>query len=310
MSEISTSILLLLSGISLAFVVTITIGFLKANVEIKRLTAKKGELNSEIEKLLNKQEAIQNKIHTKQNELILADAQPFYYLDEKQSLDIYNQIFQELEIPKRIETIESKKIGSGYKAKLFTILGANYADSEETHTKKTYEAKTPLETLYKKVEKYLSENAIVAFGCEEFEYDETLINDFQLMCKQIYDKFGYNIPGEYQKSFLDDKIKAFARDKITELSMLRGYIAVQADFSILSGTDGVYFLSFDHPVNNYIVDDGIKTYIQVVCNKDFLRPAGLSVFTSSNSVRATCFGRVITWKPDVRTLLINPIALY
>jgi hypothetical protein len=232
----------------------------------------------------------------------------FYYLDESQVKDLYPQVFQELE-PKRIETRESKETKKGISAK-FRLIEPKYERGRAEETTKIYAVEQTPPMMYNRVEQYLLEKGKITFGPEEFEFEESAINDFKSICEKMRSNFEFNIPDDLQAKFVSDKMRKFALQRVKELSSSTGYVAIQTEFSIIDIPDDAYILSFVHPLNEYLPQEDKKVIIQVTCAKGCMTSSGVSTFKKDKSVKITCLGKVVSWNNEDKILEISPIAIY
>ena len=232
----------------------------------------------------------------------------FYYLDVTHVKDLYSQAFQELE-PKRIETQESQESQKGIKADL-KLIQPRYETGRGIQTKKTYEPEQTPAVMYNNVEEYLIAKAEVTFGIEDFEYDESPVNEFRSMCSQMKSKFDFNVPEELQAKFLSDKLRGFALERVRTIASSSGYVALQAEFTVSSISGNSRVLVLPHSLNSRLSEGDAKVSIAVVCDEASLLPSGASTFTEKSSVKITCFGKVVRWDESKRCLTINPISIY
>jgi len=236
----------------------------------------------------------------------------FCYLDKTQVGDLYPSVLQELE-PNRIETRERRETRKGILAKLI-LIRPKYQRTRSEEITKTYNLKQTSAVMYNKVEKYLFEQKDVTFAIEDFDYDESRIDEFRSMCSQMQKKFKsftYDDLQKLQKKFVSDEMHRLALKAIKRLSQTPGhYVAVHAKFAISSDQADCCILDFDHPVNKHLSANDIKVHLQIICNNAFLTATGQTIFAMRNPVKITSIGKVATWDSERRVLVINPIAIY
>ncbi len=232
----------------------------------------------------------------------------FYVLDVSQVKDLYSQVFQELQ-PTQIETEEIEETEKGISAD-FKVLAPKYERGKAVQTRKTYDVDLIPAVMYNEVEAHLIDKGLVSFGIEDFEYDESSVREFASMCTQMKAKFNFDVPEDLQEKFVVAKKHELALNRARELSDTSGYVAIQAEFTVSSVADGVCLLALTHPLNAYLSEDDAPVSIKISCDEGSLSPSGLTIFTEGNSVKITCFGKVVSWDDPGACLIITPIAIY
>ena len=232
----------------------------------------------------------------------------FYYLDESQVTYLYPQVFQELE-PRRIETRESEETKKGIAAKL-RVLEPRYEKDRAAETTKIYDVEQTPSMMYNRVEEYLLEEDRVTFGLEEFDYDESSIEEFKSMCDSMQEKFNFIVPDGLRTNFVSDKMKEFALQHIETLSDSSGYVVTQAEFSVSDISNDLCVLSLVHPLNQHLAEGDKKVKVQIACAQKYTTPLGVSTFKKDRSVKIACLGKVVSWSDEDKILQISPIAIY
>lgn len=250
----------------------------------------------------------ERKIDEKKRTIQKMGPKTFYYLDDSQVKDLYSQVSSEL-LPTQIETQDFQQSDKGLSASL-KIIEPKYDKIKSAQTKKTYDLERNIPQMYNNVEGYLFEEEKVTFGLEEFDYDESYIEEFRSNCERMKSKFSFNVPDDLQNNFISDKIHGFVKERIKEISETSGYVVIQAEFSVSSVTDNLRVLTFDHPLNVHLSEEEPKVSFDIRCNQDSLLPSGLNTFMMGTSVKITCFGKVVRWEISEARLTINPIAIY
>ncbi len=233
----------------------------------------------------------------------------FYHLDAAQVQDLYPQISKVL-APIRIEIQETAD--TLRKGEIDTkIVKGTHGKKESTETKRVYETAdlTP-EMMYNEVENYLFTCGEVAFGIEDFEYDESPISEFHSMCEQMESKFNFPLPDNLQKRYVSHKMRSYALDRVKAISCTGGYVAVQGEFRVTSAIEPSCNLELEHPLNTHLSNTDPRIRIALVYSKSCLKPLGLLTFTEGKSITITCVGKVIRWDKERGALEINPIAIY
>lgn len=232
----------------------------------------------------------------------------FYYLDSDQVRDLHDQVGEVQ--PREIETQESDSglIGGSINLK-FVQPKAEKSSSQST--KKRYELQLTSVSMYNRVEEVFFEDGHVTFGIEDFDYDESGIEEFQSVCKYMEEQFNFPIPEDLQDKFKLQKAQEAAAEKVRALSALSGYAAVQAEFTVQTLGEKFCELSLDHPVNSTLQGGGKVVKIVLNGSMTCLQPAGSAAFSVGNSVKLTTVGKIVRWEDssDLR-LIINPIAIY
>jgi len=232
----------------------------------------------------------------------------FYYLDERQVKDLYLQVFQEPE-PKRIQTRETKEAKVGIAGK-FHVVEPKYERGKAQEVTKDYDVEQVPAMMYNKVEQFFFDKGRVTFGLDEFEFDESEIDDFESVCDQMKSKFKLDIPDDLYGTFLTDKMRDFAVEYIKKLASSSGYIALQSEFLIAGITDTDCILSRVHPLNEHLLSEDGEVKIQIGCSRSFLTPSGIAVFKKDKSVKITSLGKVVSWNDKDKILEVSPIAIY
>lgn len=249
-----------------------------------------------------------SKAQKKKDTIMKMGPKTFYYLDESQVKDLYPQAFQERE-PTRIETRESKGTKKGISAK-FKFISPKYEKDSAQEKTEIYDIKQNLSIMYNKVEKYLSQRDKVKFGLEEFEFEESQINEVNSLFDKMRDEYKLNVPKDMQDKIVSDKMKEFALQNIEKLYTSSGYVAIQNEFSVIEIHNSTYLLSFSHPLNEYLPQGEANVRIQITCAKKYMSSSGESIFKKDKSVKITCLGKVVSWNSQDKILEINPIAIY
>lgn len=245
----------------------------------------------------------------KKKEALLAQGpKAFYYLDRSQVEDLYPQVFQEPE-PKRIETRETKETKKGIAAKL-KFLEPEYKKGRAEELTKIYDMEQSLGTMYNRIEQYLVEKDKVTFGLEEFEWDRSSIDEFKTMCQLMQSKLNFQVPSDLQAKFAHEKMVDFALENLEKLSNISGYVAIQAELSVVDISNNVCTLSLIHPMNTYLVPNAYPVSIRITCANEYTTPSGSSVFKRGKLIKITCLGKVVSWDRENATLEISPIAIY
>ena len=232
----------------------------------------------------------------------------FYYLDGSQVKDLYLQVFQEPE-PKRIQTRETKEARVGIAAKLH-VVEPKYERGKAQEVTKDYDMEQVPAMMYNKVEKFFFDKGRVTFGLDEFEFDQSEIDDFQSVCDEVKSKFNLEIADDQRATYVLDKMREFALDYIKKLASSSGYIALQDEFIVLNTADDDCILFYAHPLNEHLLPEDPQVRIQIGCARSFLTPSGTATFKKTKSVKITCLGKVVSWDDKNNVLEVNPIAIY
>ncbi len=249
-----------------------------------------------------------SKAQKKKDAIMRMGPKTFYYLDESQVKDLYPQAFQERE-PTRIETRESKGTKKGISAK-FEVISPKYERDSAQEKTEIYDIKQNPPIMYNKVEKYLFKGDKVKFGLEEFEFEESQINEVNSLFDKMRNEHKLNISKDMQDKIVSDKMKEFALQNVEKLSTSSGYVAIQTEFSVIEIYDGIYLLSFSHPLNDHLPQEETNVRIQVTCAKKYMCSSGESIFKKGKLLKITCVGKVVSWNDQDKILEINPIAIY
>lgn len=232
----------------------------------------------------------------------------FYYLDGSQVKDLYLQVFQAPEL-KRIQTRETKSTKGGITGK-FPVVEPKYERGKAQEVTKDYDVEQVPAMMYNKVEQFFFDKGRVIFGLDEFEFDESAIDDFESVCDQMKSKFNLDIPDDLYATFLVDKMREFALEYIKKLASSSGYIALQSEFLVTDIADTDYILSRAHPLNQHLQPEDKEVKIQICCARSFLTPSGIATFKKDKSVKITSLGKVVSWNDEDKILEVSPIAIY
>jgi hypothetical protein len=232
----------------------------------------------------------------------------FYYLDERQVKDLYLQIFQEPE-PKRIQTRETKEAKMGIAGK-FHVVEPKYERGKAQEITKDYDVEQVPTMMYNKIEQFFFDKGRVTFGLDEFEFDESEIDDFESICDQMKSKFHIDIPDDLYGTYHIQKMTEFAVEYTKKLASSSGYIALQSEFIIADITDTDCILSRVHPLNDYLLSEDREVKLQIGCSKSFLTPSGIAIFKKDKSVKITSLGKIVSWNYKDKVLEVSPIAIY
>lgn len=244
----------------------------------------------------------------KKKEIQKMGPKTFYYLDESQVKDLYLQVFQEPE-PKRIQTRETKETRVGVAAKLH-VVEPKYERGKAQEVTKDYDMEQVPAMMYNKVEEFFFDKGRVTFGLDEFEFDQSEIDDFQSICDEMKSKFNLEIADDQRAAYVLDKMREFALDYIEKLANSSGYIALQDEFIVLNTADDDCMLFYAHPLNAHLLPEDPQVRIQVGCSRNFLTPSGISTFKKGKSVKITSLGKVVSWNDKDKILEVSPIAIY
>jgi len=244
----------------------------------------------------------------KKKEIQKMGPKTFYYLDESQVKDLYLQVFQEPE-PKRIQTRETKEARVGVAVKLH-VVEPKYERGKAQEVTKDYDMEQVPAMMYNKVEEFFFDKGRVTFGLDEFEFDQSEIDDFQSVCDEVKSKFNLEIADDQRATYVLDKMREFALDYIKKLASSSGYIALQDEFIVLNTADDDCILFYAHPLNEHLLPEDPQVRIQIGCARSFLTPSGTATFKKTKSVKITCLGKVVSWDDKNNVLEVNPIAIY
>ena len=232
----------------------------------------------------------------------------FYYLDGSQVKDLYPQVFQEPE-PRRIQTRERKGFKAGISGK-FPAVEPKFEGGKAREVTKYYVVEQGLATMYNKVEQFFFDTGGVIFGLDEFEWDQSEIDDFHRVCDEMKSKFDLEIADDQRASYVLDKMRKFALDKTKKLASSSGYVALQNEFVVLNTAGDDCILFYAHPLSEHLLPEDPQVRIQIGCSRSFMTPSGIAAFKKTKSVKITCLGKVVSWDDKNNTLEVNPIAIY
>jgi len=232
----------------------------------------------------------------------------FYYLDQSQVKDLYLQVIQEPE-PKRIQTRETKEVKGGITGK-FPVLEPKYERGKAQEVTKDYDMEQGPAMMYNKVEQFFFDKGRVIFGLDDFEFDESSIDDFESNCEEMKSKFNLDIPDDLRANFVLDKMREFALEYIKKLAGSSGYIALQSEFLVVDIADNDCILSRVHPLNLHLLPEDKEVRIQICCARNFLTPSGIATFRKGKSVKIASLAKVVSWNDQDKILEVSPIAIY
>jgi hypothetical protein len=303
-----------------SFVITVIASYVVAAIIIVFITRRQSRKSSDeyrevveysvsrIEDMLVDKVPRASIVDEKKKEIQRMGPKTFYYLDESQVRYLYPQVFQEPEL-KQIQTQETKRFKVGI-AGNFPVLQPKVEKGNAQEVTKVYDAQQELAMKYNKVEQFFFDKGKVTFGLDEFEFDESEINEFESNCDKMKSKFHVDIPDDVYGTFVVEKMREFAVEYTKKLASSSGYIALQGEFIVVNTADDDCILSYAHPLNEHLPPEDPQVRIQIRCSRSFLTPSGKATFKPIKSVKITSLGKVVSWNGKDNILEVSPIAIY
>jgi len=127
-----------------------------------------------------------------------------------------------------------------------------------------------------------------------------LLENFEASAARI----GLDVPDEIKDALHDAWEYQNRRLSDQSLETLTGFVEVRADFSISSSDSG------DLLLDTLSSSDSGSSTLSLVCNREHILNAALTVLVPGETVRATCFGSIIRWDGKQKTLVLLPVSIY
>ena len=230
----------------------------------------------------------------------------FYFLDEIQVDDFYYQINQ----PQLSEYSEREKLTGGMEGGVnlnpISLKGHKGHEAEKTSK---FHIESSIASRYSIIENYLKDNQLLRYGIAQFYTDELQRQKFYDTCDNLEKEFNYKITEEERLKHWINLNKENAYPTLEEIKLITGTLVLQQDFDTEIENDQLY-LSFIHPINEYLEEKDRDVKICIYCSKEKLTHSGKIFIIPGKTIKATCIGKVIRWDGQRKSLDINPIAIF
>lgn len=240
----------------------------------------------------------------------------FDYADRNKISNFYNSYFKKEKF--RIEQVVSENIseyGGETKGQIPSVLESKISDKDQnklTSTLKPYELSA--EEMFLNYQRETVQKGQVTLGLEKVDIDLSDLNSFDNLIGELKTRFNF----EADKTQVENT-RIFLRKRAAERTILRletsnGYVLMQGKFKI-SGSDNLYKLTYDHPVNEYVAVEGNRISISLFVNKDAIEPSAAGNYAQAigSTITIKVYGSIwknVARKEDSWELQITPLAIY
>lgn len=246
----------------------------------------------------------------------------FHFADKEKIKQFYNDYFKEPTIEQVVNELVGEVSGE-IKGKIPQVIESKMGGkdiSKWISTIKLPDISTA--EMFRRWQRETIKNGQVILGLEVVDIDLSDLEAFDGLLSQLNSKFGLQLEEVSQISQQRTSLKRKAAENtIRRLESAVGMILVEGKFRINDSSSikdlpsECYKCVYDHPVNEYVADEGESITISIILRRDSLEPNIAANYAQSTgkTIPLTVFGKVfwnVDRKENVWELQITPIAVY
>jgi hypothetical protein len=239
----------------------------------------------------------------------------FHFADKEKIINFYNDYFKEPTVEQVVNELVGEVSGE-IKGKIPQVIESKVGGkdiSKWISTIKLPDISTA--EMFRRWQRETIKNGQIILGLELVDIDLSDLEAFDTLLSQLKSKFDFQLEEPQVNQHRAALKRKAAENTIRRLETATGMILVEGKFKITDLSSDFYKCIYDHPVNEYVADEGKSTTISIILKKDALEPsiAGNYVQSIGKSIPLTVYGKI--WQPvdrkeNVWELQITPIAVY
>lgn len=239
----------------------------------------------------------------------------FDYADKNKISNFYNSYFKEKFRVKQVVSEKTTEYNGEAKGQIPTIIESTISDRDQNKLTSTLEPyDLSAEEMFLRYQRETVQKGQVTLGLEKVDIDLSDLNSFDKIISELKTRFNFEVEEAQLESTRVSLRKKAAEKTILRLENTDGYVLMQGKFKI-SGSDNLYKLTYDHPVNEYIAVEGNRISISIFVNKDAIESSAAGNYAQAigSSITIKVYGSVwknVARKDDSWELRITPLAIY